>query len=322
MSAPGAFFAPAVAQPGEMNKVLHIAYMHVGNPAELNKDTTYAFLGTNGTGQWVTSAIQALKAAYPDVKKVGVILADDGGIPFLTPIIQKGLADAGMQMAGSAIPFAADLQDFTSIAIKANQVSDAEAYLQPGGSTGSFANIIKQLRQLGNNKPYVTQVDAASILPIINSNSAATNLITRDCIIDAPGNPAILNDLMKQMAAKKYVTTYIEAASCLYTLANVMQEAQSVDPTEVRDYWETLTNGTYVVWRRIDGWRCSDLRNPESCRCLSRILSKDYGWQGNFHRVDSFITTALMKYNSEVGRYTRVPPHSVSFDAPDVRGEG
>lgn len=237
---PGGPFTAAANPACQANKVLHVSTMNTLTPTELDKDTTYAFLGNNGIPSMALSAIQTLKKTYPNVTQVAVVQPDDGSVPYLGPFLQKSLTNAGLQQAGQLVTYDNNTQDFSSIAIKLNGISDAQAYLIPSGTPPQVANIIKQLRQLGNNKPIATSVMASDILPIINSSSLENNIVTIDQIIDAPGNPPLLNSLMKQLQAQKQQYTYLDDSSALYLLTNVIQQSQSIDPTVVKNKWETL----------------------------------------------------------------------------------
>ena len=237
---PGAAFSSAAVPPAEANKVLHVSIMNVATPGEMNKDTPYAFLGTNGSHSQNLCRLQAIKKAYPNVKKVALLCPDDGSVPYLGPFMQKALTDHGLQQAGQLIAFANDTQDFSSIAIRLNGISDADAYHFINSAPPHVANIVKQLRQLGNFKPLCCNSGTSDVLPIINSNTLATELITKDLVINAAGNTPQMDNLLNKLVAKGISTEYPEHASSLYTLVYVIGQAQSLDPTVVKNKWESL----------------------------------------------------------------------------------
>lgn len=242
---PSAFFSSASAPVAEQAKVLHASIMNTGTPGEMSKDTPYAFLASNGGASFILCQIQAMKKAYPAVKKVAIITPDDGSVPYLIPFAKGALAAAGYEQAGSTITFPNNTQDYSSIAIKLNAISDADAIFQVNAAPPDLANIVKQLRQLGNMKPYVCNVGSSDILPIINDNSLATEVITKDIVPNGPGNPPLLDDLLNKMIAKYgsgQSVTFPDHASALYTLVYVIGQAQSLDPDVVKAKWETLTS--------------------------------------------------------------------------------
>ncbi len=57
---PGAFFNVATTPIFEQNKVLHVANYNGLNPAEMDKDTPYAFLGLDPITQQ-SASLKALK---------------------------------------------------------------------------------------------------------------------------------------------------------------------------------------------------------------------------------------------------------------------
>ncbi len=242
---PSAFFSSASAPVCEQNKVLHVSIMNTGTPGEMNKDTPYAFLGANGGASHILCQIQALKKAYPNVKKVAVITPDDGSVPYLIPFAKGALASAGYEVVGQTITFPNNTQDYSSIAIKLNAITDADAIFQVNAAPPDLANIVKQLRQLGNMKPYVCNVGSVDILPIINSNELATEVITKDIVPNGVGNPPEMDQLLNKMIAKYgsgQSVTFPDHASALYTLCYVIQQAQSLDPAVVKAKWESMTS--------------------------------------------------------------------------------
>jgi ABC-type branched-subunit amino acid transport system substrate-binding protein len=242
---PSAFFSSAAAPPCEQNKVLHVSIMNTGTPGEMSKDTPYAFLGANGGASHILCQIQAMKKAYSNVKKVAIITPDDGSVPYLIPFAKGALASAGYQQAGSLVTFPNNTQDYSSIAIKLNAISDADAIFQVNAAPPDLANIVKQLRQLGNMKPYVCNVGSTDILPIINSNDLATEVICKDIVPNGLDNPPEMDTLLNKMIEKYgsgQSVTFPDHASALYTLCYIIEQAQSLDPDVVKAKWESLTS--------------------------------------------------------------------------------
>jgi branched-chain amino acid transport system substrate-binding protein len=242
---PSAFFSSASAPVFEQAGVLHASIMNTGTPGEMNKDMPLAFLASNGSAAFILCQIQAMKQAYPNVKKVAIVTPDDGSVPYLIPFAQKELAAAGYTQAGSLIAFPNNTQDYSSIATKLNAITDADAIFHVNSNPPDMANILKQLRQLGNTKPYICNVGSADILPIINDKSIENDIITKDIVPNAAGNPPEMDALLQKLLAKygsAQSITYPDHASALYTLCYVIQQAQSLDPKVVAAKWETLTS--------------------------------------------------------------------------------
>ena len=80
---PGAFFNLATTPIFEQNKVLHVANYNGLNPAEMNADTPYAFLGLDPITQHSTT-LKALKEYYPDVKTM-TLATEDATFPAFEP---------------------------------------------------------------------------------------------------------------------------------------------------------------------------------------------------------------------------------------------
>jgi branched-chain amino acid transport system substrate-binding protein len=240
---PTAFFAAAVGSVFDPNKVLRCITWCVHTPGELDKNTPYAFLASNGSAIHSTAAVKFIKKEYPNVKKVAFVTVDDGAVPYVTPIAKKLLESEGISIVGDPIVYPNQMQDFSPIVAKINARKSADAVFQQNGLGPHIGAIIKGLRQTGNTIPY-----AGSLPTLINEIIAiAGKEATKDVFTTAytPGHPklpAIANEIIKR-TYDKYGEDYpllLTGANSLWVLKQVIEQAQSLDSTVVKEKWESL----------------------------------------------------------------------------------
>lgn len=227
--------APTFTPLGIMNLVMDTNMM----PGTLGKDYPHTFNAFGGGPLAMEAVVLAMIKEWPNVKTVVDVEPDDGGIPYIVPVLKQVLAKYGITMVGDPIAYNNDQVDFNPIASKIHAVK-ADAIIQPLGIASHVGNILKGLRALGDTRPYVcTATASGSDVVAIAGADAATNLITLFWELNKPGNPAILdaigNALMKKYGPENVM--FMHDASCLYTLTKVMEAANSLDPKDVEAAW-------------------------------------------------------------------------------------
>jgi branched-chain amino acid transport system substrate-binding protein len=234
---PSAFFGLATTPVFEQAKVLHVASWYTFQPGEMDANTPYAFLGMNGTLGILAGSIQAMKKEFPKVKKLVVTTADDGAPPYMMPKVKKILAANGMSVIDTIL-FPNEMEDFSPIAAKANSYRDADGFMNLLSSPVGLASIIKGVRGLGNNKPYIAvqTVPANEILSICGK-AAGDNVMTSGIDPFSKGNPPLINEVFDRSGKKPPMFLLNQG---LWTLYKVMEAADSLDPAVVKAKWESM----------------------------------------------------------------------------------
>ena len=226
------------------NKVLDIILYCTNKPGELGATTPYTFLGYDGTVESVYAGIDYIKKNYPKVKKVVVLNSDDGSLPYLTPKFKKALNDAGISMLG-VVSFPNETQDFNPIAARINSYKDADLVLVANTTPPMTGAILKALRELGNNTPFIQPV-VSSLQAVANiaGKNAAKGVVINGVTPGNPANPPVLNEISKRVMAKygPETTLYLQSANSLWILKQAIEAAQSLDPTAVKAQWEKIDN--------------------------------------------------------------------------------
>ncbi len=240
LAGPGAFFNPPVSPIATANKILHAMPFTTMKPGEMDATTPYSFLAKNFWLSETSSIQQFMAEKYPGATRLGLIAVDDGGIPNFKPFAEKVFPPLGLEIV-DWVGYANELQDFTPIAAKLNAL-DCDAYYHLNGIITHLGNIVKGLRELGNTKPYMSCVvaNAKDVVEIVGDpkiSDVQTGVVTAA----SPNNPDYLNDIIKRTQAKLGEDTSLifDNAACLYMIVKMIEGAQSIDPTEVKTYWET-----------------------------------------------------------------------------------
>jgi len=236
---PNAFWTMAASPVFEPNKVMHVSGASTTQPGELDSTTPYGFLGHNSSVGGCLIDVQALKREFPNAKKVAIVTPDDGAIPYLVPKLKKILELNGYSVAGDTVGFPNEMIDYSPIAAKLNAIKDADAVYMKNGAPPAGANMIKALRQLGNNKPFVCSIlTAGNDLLGIMGKEVATNVIAVGLAPEAPNNPPLVNEIFKRGGQKPPI--FLLVPNALWVLTKVIQAADSLDPAVVKAKWESM----------------------------------------------------------------------------------
>jgi hypothetical protein len=282
---PNAFFSSASCPILEENKILHVSDYNTLTPGEMNKDTPYAFVANNGVAPRLQIAILAFTKLYPDVKKLAMDMPDDGTAQYIVPLADKLLADAGLSRAGEPVLFSNDQQDFSPIAAKLNAISDAQGFLSPSGISVHHGNILKQLRQLGNNLPWSDFGSDTNWMTIAGPD-ACNNCFGFIPDRTSPDNPPQMKKLVEKviLTGEQLGQMDFPAATCLWALVDVMKKADSIDPDVVKAKWESLDQvDTIFGMSALGGLETYGLKNhavssPSPISTVNNNTITYWGW--------------------------------------------
>jgi ABC-type branched-subunit amino acid transport system substrate-binding protein len=282
---PNAYFSSASCPILEENKILHVSEYNTLTPGEMNEDTPYAFVANNGVATRMQIAILAFTKIYPDVKKVAIDIPDDGTPPYIIPLADKLLAEAGLSRAGDPVLFSNDQQDFSPIAAKLNAITDADGFLSPNGIAVHHGNILKQLRQLGNNKVWSDLGGDYSWMTIAGAD-ACNNCFGLIPDLTASDNPPQLTEFIQRLltTGEELSQMQFSGATCLYALIDVMKKADSIDPDVVKAKWESLDQvDTLFGMSALGGTETYGLKNhvvssPSPVSTIDNNTITYWGW--------------------------------------------
>ena len=231
----------AVAEPAG---VLYTSIYNNGTKDELNPNKKFTFVANNDSFAGQISGMTYLKKLHPDVKTIAYILIDDGQIRDNTPQVNASAKALGLEIKGDIIGFAPDTVDFTPIAQKAVQ-RGADAIMLGNGPPDYMGQVLKQARTMGYTKP-IFEASATPPQDIIKiaGPDASTNFfsigITADVAVpdELPITKEVIDMSKKEFGGFDFMKA--QGFNAIYTTAQAIQKAQSLDPKVVAATWEKL----------------------------------------------------------------------------------
>ena len=136
---PAGFFSVASSPVTTSNGVLNIISFSTGQPGELDQSTPLTFQAYDGTAASFVAGVNYVKDHYPQIKKIAVVTADEGSVPYVKPVFKDALAVAGMSLAGDFVLFPNETQDFSPMIAKYGD--NTPIYLQ----SANFLWVLKQV---------------------------------------------------------------------------------------------------------------------------------------------------------------------------------
>jgi ABC-type branched-subunit amino acid transport system substrate-binding protein len=237
---PGGPFASAVTPILTPNKILNVIAFTNMMPPTMGPSAPYTFLAHNSSVGMFIAGLKAMKKEFPNVRKVAIVMPDDGSQRYLLPPVKRAMERQGIIMIGSEVAYPNEMLDMSPIAAKLNAIKDIDGFIHESGLAQSAANIMKALRELGNAKPYIVSTPAdGNDIAAVAGKAGATNALCTNVFPNAPGNPPLLNELVKRRPNQK-VPLNVRGATSLYTLVNIIKAADSIDPVVVKAKWESM----------------------------------------------------------------------------------
>ena len=240
---PAAFFARASARITNQNQILDVLGYCVHTPEEIGPNQPYTFAGQATAGSRFLSLLNLVKTKYPQFKNFCMVSPAGGINKNLEDFMRKNLAANGYNIVGEWVVYPDDATDWSPYAAKINANKEADAVLWLNAIPVQVGNMVKSLRQIGYDK-YVLVGSSVPAGPIIQitGKEAATKLVTQGLTPGSKNNPPDFNELIRRSQAKygKDVPMYTDTAQPLYVLVKVLEKAQSLDPKDVKEAWESL----------------------------------------------------------------------------------
>ena len=239
---PNAFWSSASGPLCEENKVFNAIGFATNTPGELDATTQYRLLAYNSTMGNTNGLIQFIKKAHPEVKSVVALNPEDGSDVYLKPLFKKALEDKGISMVGDLIGYSLEMVDFTPIAQKIALV-EADAVFVPNGIDIHIGNLAKGMRELGDERwIFYSSVSLVSKIKEI-AGPAGYKVTSGTALAGAPGNAPQLEEFINRYieATGEVRSIILQTSNALYVLPQLLEQAQSIDPTVVKDALQTMT---------------------------------------------------------------------------------
>jgi branched-chain amino acid transport system substrate-binding protein len=232
----------AAASVTEPAKVLDFMNYNCAMPEELGPNTPYTFLVHAGSIECTTANLPYLVEAYPQVKTVVSCMPDDGQVPYNGAIVKKLVAEHGLTLEGDIIAWALDTVDFAPLCSKV-LARNPDAVLLNNGWPQSTGAYLKGLREMGFTGPVVACcLDSAPEIMGVAGIEASTDFFVCNVTYDSPEMPPMVKKIGEMATAKygKALPFHCNGFQGVWATVQAIEAAQSLDPTEVRDFWEKM----------------------------------------------------------------------------------
>ncbi len=236
----------AIDQVTEQAGVLYTSIYSNGTPDEMSPKSPLHFVGGNDSFSAQTGIITYLHSIYPNVKTFAFIQSDDGQIQYDVPVLKNIASKLGMTLIEPIIGFPPPTTDYTPYAQKA-VATNADAIVFGNMSTGAGGQFLQGIRGLGYKGPighasFPIMPDVVGIAGPTASEGYFGTGVPGDPTI--AGLPQITQDVIKAAVAKYgvYNNLQYQGFGAIYSLAQAIHNANSLDPKVVASSWEKMTN--------------------------------------------------------------------------------
>ncbi len=251
---PSAFFGSAIKGICEQNKIMHILNWCTMQPGEMDASTKWSFLGHDASFEMFLGGVSFLKEKYPKVKKVVLVMPDDGAIPYVGEAGKKILKENGYTVVGNVIGFDNMAVDFNPIAAKV-VAAGADAAFHINGLAPALGSTIKGVRELGSNMPFAIAAGADPQAVLTVAGPGTANVFNIGPYNDVPQKTPLLQEITDRIKAKLgAVPISLQFAQGIYEYKQVFEKAQSFDPEAARNTLEKMTTiDTFYGTGRLGG---------------------------------------------------------------------
>ena len=224
------------------NGIMTMMNMNSMNFEALNPKWPYSFWFNCGSAQWIVTAIETLRAQYPEVRSIVYLNDDDGNSGTMTEYIRICAERSGLEYIDNPILFDPNLTDFSGIALQTiNTGADATI---GNYSDANASAILKELRNAGSDivMAMLTNSSIASYQETAGFD-VGWNFFNFSLVLEEEYCTDMywrlyqkLNEMYGIEAAKNLSPN---SAESLYVWMQLVQGANSFDVDDVIAYWDT-----------------------------------------------------------------------------------
>jgi branched-chain amino acid transport system substrate-binding protein len=235
-------FSIGVGVVAEPAKVLRVVTYNCYTPEELSEKTPYAFVCPHNSLLGTPGALSYMKQAYPNVKKVSWAIPADGSPPYLNPITEKAIKEAGFKIT-KRVEWSWGTVDWTPIATGLLSGKPDGVMFMNGGPM-AVGGMMKALRELGFKGPLGAMCpdNIYALHGIVGQG--ASDIFIHSIKADAPEMTPVAKELVKLGIGAGHELSaapdWVWVATAAWPLVQAMEEAQSLDPTVVKDAFEKM----------------------------------------------------------------------------------
>jgi len=238
-------FCAAVLEVTEPAKVLTMNLDGSATPMELNPDTPYCFHTVMIREENSRIGFREFLELYPEVETIAYIIPDDPSQYTALEVTEAVAAEFGLtSVATEAYPYGAT--DFYP-ALTGILAAEPDVIVQTSGMPSWQGSILKQSRELGFTGPMLCLSHPGADVYVVRdiAGQYGTDYVVLSYALDSPEMTPMMKELRETWPEKYGVEMTLDHLlgwECLWTVTQAIEEAQSLDPTVVRDTLEQMDN--------------------------------------------------------------------------------
>lgn len=234
-------FGTATAKIAEDAKVLRFMAISPGLAGQIGPEARYSFLA-QATVATTAAAFDYLAKAYPKVKKIALTCPEEQAALFANASAKKEAQKRGYQVVLEE-PYTFGTVDFNPLLTKVAASGADALYIGPG-MAGWAGNILKTARTLGFSGPIFTGQGVGDLSVVSGmAGNLATDFFSVDYDLDSPQMTPMIKQIVATVKGKygqKPLSDHLLGWDLVWVLAQMISGAKSVDPTDVKNYWEAV----------------------------------------------------------------------------------
>jgi branched-chain amino acid transport system substrate-binding protein len=233
----------AAASVTEPAKVLRSLAWGGGIPAVMNDKTPYTFRPVLSGAEVIPVNYDYLLDTYPKVKTIALTNPDEPGGQFFMMVAKREAEKHGLKVVAAEFHNPQEQQDYYPVLTKL-LAAKPDAVDIGTGFPIPLSLKLKQVRELGFKGPVLSPspVELYTMLKIAGKEFAY-DFFNSSMDIESPNVPPMIKK-EKQLWEAKYKTAYMfesfQGWDALWCLAQAIEAAQSLDPTDVKTAWENI----------------------------------------------------------------------------------
>jgi branched-chain amino acid transport system substrate-binding protein len=227
----------------EAAKVIRAVMYSCETPAELGSHTPYTFKVNPGSIDGIGPSLDYLVEKYPKVKTIGTITPADGAENYLIPMIAKA-AEARKLTQKIAVTWPHDTVDFYPIVTKLLTPSPDAICIMTGWEMAT-GQMIKAAREKGFKGPiFMNNYDCPYDVIEIAGRELVYDFWTHGWSQDL-NDPQLTAEMKKVISTAKaklgkFHQWNLWGWNGMWCVAQAIEKAQSIDPTEVAKAWKQM----------------------------------------------------------------------------------
>ncbi|MCE5253225.1 MAG: ABC transporter substrate-binding protein [Actinomycetia bacterium] len=188
-----------------------------------------------------------LQENYPDAKKIAVCGVTEACTVALYDWLGTTLPARGLERVGALEQMAPDTADYVPPVTRLLSAKP-DAILVAVSTPQTWGQVTKAARDLGFNGPVMCSTHMGVEFALMIAEGAKDVFGAGIAMADLAGLPPAMQEAHEAYVAKGYpaqdeiADVYLVGYNGLWVLLQAIEKAQSVDPQEVYDFYQTLTN--------------------------------------------------------------------------------